>query len=435
MAQFNKIRKITDALPKKANNRSDVVQNTLTRMTEDIGGNLSEFIDNAQPMKTYWYHIHRPTTVAGPGFDDNDGPYSGAVKYTLIKDYVCYGYMDERPVDVETGNNLDIRYKVGNMTFLHLPNTLTPFPGDRLSLAYENHRFLYKVIHSTPVQFKNKTYIRTEVAKDEIQPADYYAEDFIKDGLIFETRQYIEGNVGSGYTPFMTKSDVDTINTLEAYKNEIMELYNDSFYNVDKNIYATIDPSEAGCLHYTPLMVDLQMEFRTLYTDTVNTILTHETLINSKSKFTYKRSIIRRFLNRLPGAWDKLKEEGITFTKYRYMPSILSPMYKIQSYFNDNGNYMIYDYYHGDDMFYDKEGKLIATIQDKTTIKIPNGLYELFDKYTNDTLDAKWMIEFLESYDFELCLCCMLMAFLVLTITDQVIESSKKLNTDSGLLS
>ena len=434
MAQMTKIRKITDDISKPVT-RSDVVQNTLKQMTDDISGNMSEFIDNAQPMKTNWYHIHNPSSVTGVGFADTDGPYEGGIKYTLIKDYVCYGYMDERPVDVETGNHLDIRYKVGNMTFLHLPNTLTPYPGDRLSLAYENHRFLYKVIHSTPVSWKNKTWMRTEVSKCEIKPADYYEEDFIKDGLIYETRLYVEGNVGSDYSPFLKKDDLDTINKLKAYKNEIMEQYNDYFYLSEKNVYATIDPNEPGCLHYLPLLVDLQMEFRTLWTDTINTILTHETLINSRSKYSYKKNIVRRFLNRLPGAYEKLLEEGIKFNNYLYVPNMAHPLYKIQSYFNDSGNYMIYDYYQGDNKLYDKEGKLITTVDDSVVLKIPDSLHELFKKYTEDTIDAAYLINFLEEYDFELCTCCMLMVFIVLTITDKVINATQKLNVNSGLLS
>lgn len=428
------IRKITDAItgPKT---RADIVENTIKQVTENTHSGMSSFIDNAQPMKTYWYHIHNPSSVSGVGFADNDGPYEGAVKYVLIKDYIAYGYPEERPVDVEVGGNMDIRYNVANITLLHLPNTLTPYPGDRLSFSVENHRFLYKVIHSTPVQFKNKTYIRTEISKDTIKPADYYAEDFRKDGLLYDTYEYVEGNIGSDYSPFMKKDEIKTINTLTAYKNELLEQFNDYFYNRDKNVYMTIDPSSAGALHYTPLLVDLQMEFRTLWTFGINTILTHETLINNRAKYNYRKNIVRRFLNRIPGAWDKLKEDGIQFSLYTYVPYVNNPLYKVQSYFNDNGTYVIYDYYHGDNIFRDNEGKVIAVINNSHIAKIPESLYDLFDKYTNDELTPEYMINFLEEYDFELCFCCMIMVFMVMTILDKVIESTRRMNINSGLLS
>ena len=45
------------------------------------------------------------------------------------------------------------------------------------------------------------------------------------------------------------------------------------------------------------------------------------------------------------------------------------------------------------------------------------------------------LINFLEEYDFEVCFCCMIMGFIVLTIIDKMIEKYKSVDYNRGILS
>lgn len=415
-----KFRKIDSINNKPLTSRADIVDKNIKNIN-DIGGNYQEFLDNSQPMVCTWYHIDQANSHKGIGYNDTAGPYEGGIKYIIIHNYRCYGYKDERAVDLEEGEHLDLRYKLEELTFIHLPNSLKPYPGDRLSLQVEDHRFLYKVTSSNIVNFNNQPFIRTEVTKDNIKSSDYYEEDFIRDGLITDIVEYVPSNLNTNAKPFMRKADIDLVDTVKAYKEDLNEQYNDYFYDDYKNIYATTDPLHKGMLTYTPLLVDLQMEFRTLWTYGINTILTHETLVNKRNKYSYKKNIIRRFLNKIPGAWQELKDNGCKFSGYRYVNNMAAPTYKVQSYLNDNISYYIYDYYTGDNIFLDDQGNEICRMVIEDKIEIPAKIHDLCQKYSDGTLTLDYLKTFLEDFDFEMCFCCMLMVFMVLTIVDKAI--------------
>lgn len=415
-------------------NRAEIVSKNMKNITKEMGGKYSQFIENAQPVKCYWYHINTNHSLKGVGFQDVSGLLDGAIKFDLIKDYVVYGYVDERSVDVEQTEFLDIHYKLDNLTFLHLPNTLKPRVGDLLSLEYEEHRFLYKVVQSSPVVFHNKSYIRTVVSKSDIKKADYYWTDFKNDNLLVNIYEYQLGENGPDSTPFISTEDKNKLELLRAYKNEINNQFNEYFYDEFKNVYLSNHPEQYGFLTYIPLINDLQMEFRTLWVYGINTILTHETLVNRRTKFNYRNNIIRKFLNRLPNAWEELKSNGITFSQYPYINDISNPLYKIQSYLNDNNRYWILDYFHGENIMVDTDNVFLS-FQNKTVVKIDEYFYKLYSKYTDDTLDYDWFIKWLEEYDFDMYFTDLINAFIVMAIIDKVIDKYTKQNNALGILS
>lgn len=405
---------------RKPTNRSDLTTAAMKLMNENAGGALSRFVDNAQPMKVRYYRINKRYSMLGTGAQDTAGPYDGGIKYDVIHDYVLYGYTEERSVDVEKGEHLNASWRLDNLTFLNLPNTLKPSPDDRLSLEVEDHRYLYRVVKSVPVTFVNKPYIRIEVAKCNVKPFDYYLEDFKRDGLIINEFNYVEDNVGTKESPFMSSDTLDSINKIDEVINDFIENYNDFFYQEYSNTYLATDPKRFGTYAYSPLMVDLQMEFRPLYVFGINTILTHETVVNRRSRANYKKNPIRRFLLKKPGALEKLKE-GVLFTPYLYTSSIMHPLFKIGSYLNDDNDYLIYDYYGGENVFYSDEGDVLLKMSIEYLLEVPEDIMYIFEKYYNDTLTYDELIDYIEDeyeldYDFK----SMLFGFMLLVILNNI---------------
>lgn len=412
------------------NNTSDMsnlVTEQLKTMNNQSGGAMARFIENAQPMQMHYYAINRAHSMVGKGFKDVSGPYEGAVKYDVIHNYVAYGYIDERGVDVEQGEHLDTRWKLGNLTFLHLPDTIKPLPDDRLSLAAEDHKYLYRVVESKPVTLKNKPFVTTLVQLCPVHPTDFDEESFREKGLIVNTYEYVESNIGTTTSPFMKKEDMDNLNNALDTKDELMELFNDYFYREHNNSYLSSEPKFKNAMAYSPLIVDLQMEFRPLWTFGVNTILHHETVINTRSKYNYKKHILRKFLLRKKGALEELKKNNwrINFSSYLYSADMTQPFYKIGSYFNDGHVYFIYDYNYGTANYQDEEGKVLFTFSMNTEVELPYYMWDIMEAYYNNTINLEELLETIEDLDINFNFEDMLGIFLLLTILDITIKEKQ----------
>ena len=69
----------------------------ITKKTESyLDSSLTKFIDNISPVITNYYTRDELASVTSVGDNTSFGPYSGATKYKVIKDYIVYGYPEEK---------------------------------------------------------------------------------------------------------------------------------------------------------------------------------------------------------------------------------------------------------------------------------------------------------------------------------------------------
>lgn len=338
----------------------------------------------ATPIECNYYSIDYDRSTVGIGFKDDAGPFSGARKYKFIKDYIMYGYNESKEMTPNEKDEENFSVELAEEMSLHLPGTINPKVGDLLTLHIQNNNLFYIITNVANTTFHNKPYIKTEYVLVKSFPdgkINYGHNDMVRDGLITEKLLYVPSHIGTDYTVFMKSEDYNKINELTELKNDLNELYNDYFYDEARNIY-TFDKEEGMADRvYFCILNDIQMNFRPLWTFGINTILTHETIVNKRNKQNFKRSVIRKFMKKRS---NELLLKGASFGTYKYMTNGDLPQYKIGSFLNDTRIYTIFDY------------------GDEVTFKIPEEFYEIFYRYYEDTLTLDYLLDVLDDIDIEI---------------------------------
>lgn len=324
-------------------NRVDAVQNVIKNTEKILDSSLTQFIDGITPITVLYYSQDYLNSTAGVGDRSSLGPYSGATKYKAIKNYIGYGYPDEKNTTMERNEKEDYKITLDSMQMLHLPNTITPKVNDRFSLKLENYQIMYVVTNVDQVTLHSKPFYRTEYKVDENLPyVPFTLEHMLKGGLISQELIFVQENLGTDYSPFLTEEKLGQVKEFNDAIDNIRDLYNDFFYHEYTNmILGSLDYS---VFQYLPIIVDLQMEYFPLKIyDNNDMILYHESLNDVKSKAAYKQHIIKKFLKRKSNNLDN----GIKFFKYEYYKDINDDYFKINTYMNSTDTYFIYDYVNG----------------------------------------------------------------------------------------
>ena len=320
--------------------RAQVVADIIRNTENILDTSVTQFLD-ATPILCNYLAIDKEATTSNVGTRDDAGAYAGARKYKLIDNYVMYGHVDEKSITKEKDENLDIKYTTEEITSLHLPNTIIPMEGDRVVLDINNNNIIYKVIRSEPTTFNNKPYYKSIIKIDDSLPSiNYNIENMKRDGLISDTFVYNPDTLGTDYSPFIKRGTLVEISKLQDMRNEINIMYNDNFYDVNKNVF--LYQSGPTTFHYFPMINYLQDEFAPLWDNNgINMILHHETIVKRGFLSSYKKSNIRKFLL---GRSDNLITAGSDLTYvYDYTNLYTKDTFKIQSYLNDTNNYKIHE--------------------------------------------------------------------------------------------
>ena len=152
-------------------NRAQSVTNIIQNFEKKLDSRVTEFLDNT-PIECNYYSIDKISSTTGPGYNDNSGYYSGAVKYNLIKGFIMYGYDDELRAEKENNEILDTFGKPEPIISLLLPNTVQACEEDRLTLAVQNHELIYRVTSVNVGTFHNKPFTKIEYQIDTDLPSN-----------------------------------------------------------------------------------------------------------------------------------------------------------------------------------------------------------------------------------------------------------------------
>ena len=373
-----------------SSNRGENVAGIINNLDKKLDTSITQFVDGTPTLCNY-YAIDKELSTTGVGFNDNAGAYSGAVKYKLIKNFTIYGYEDEKTVDKERVEVLDDVGKIETVSSLILPNTLIPVEGDRLTLAIENHSILYKVVSVNLGTFTNRPYYKIEFAPDsELPNPSFNVSDLERLSLI--TKKYIFhfDNIGTDLSCFLKEDEYDDLTNLQRLRKDLNDEYAEFFYNEYSNTFLCESEEEdkAGVLSYFVPLVDLQMEYFPLKVyENVDAMLAHETVNKKRTLISWKKSSIRKFINRKS---NSLIEEGLKVYPYSYIPDLNYNRYNIASYFNNRSfSYIIYDYIEA------REN------QPPTILKVPEDMKDIFVKYSNDNMKIKEVLDLLENIDLD----------------------------------
>ena len=316
----------------------------ITKKTESyLDSSLTKFIDNISPVITNYYTRDELASVTSVGDNTSFGPYSGATKYKVIKDYIVYGYPEEKNTTTERNEKEDIKTSVDRMSLLHLPNTIIPVPGDRFTLSLENHQLFYVVIEVDQVTLHNKSFYRADYKLDDNLPETPWTIDHMrKNKLITKELVFIQENLGTNYSPFLEEDFVKKLQKFLQYRYELNEMYNEYFYHEYTNMMVVDKTKEkTSAYHYCSIVPDIQMEYFPLKIyDGNDMILYQEAPTNSKTKLAWRKHPVRKFFRKK----NKDLLNGFTVYEYEYFKTVDDPYHKIDTYMNSMNRYIVYDY-------------------------------------------------------------------------------------------
>lgn len=382
--------------------------NTMIKKTEKfLDSSLTKFIDNITPIIMDYYAYDELASVTGVGDKTTYGPYSGATKYKVIKDYVGYGYVEERNTTIDKNEKEDIKMTSDVLSFLHLPNTINPTPNDRLTLKIENNQIFYYVTNIDYITLHNKAYIKVDYVKDDNCPEQPWTLNKMKSrGLISQELIFIQENLGTNYTPFLQEEKYNSLQELITKREEINEVYMSYFYDDYTNMLRF--PDDKVDWGYTPLLYFYQMEYFPLKIYQTNDLmLSNEALEDKLTTIKWKTHPFRKFLNKK----DPSAIESISLYKYEYFHKQSDPYFKVNSYMNSMESYAVYD---------------ITKNRDKTEVIIEpaNEIKEiLFKWYHNEINEVSDILKLLEDFYLEdITLSYMVYIPLVLTIIDNIYQ-------------
>ena len=153
------------------------------------------------------------------------------LNFIEIKDFVilCQGETSYQssPTEMSIDVNVDGEAKV-------LPKTIQPLAGDRFIMSVGDKNCLFKVtgVSKTTIE-TDAAYAFTYTLEEDIL-GEKYSE--IKK-CVTETRHFLYAHVGTSFRTIFREDEYIAIEKLSKLYNTLSELYNEMFYNKDKNTY------------------------------------------------------------------------------------------------------------------------------------------------------------------------------------------------------
>lgn len=392
--------------------RADITTTMIKKFNDFLDTSVTQFTQGT-PMLVNYYSIDTIRSTTGVGFNDNSGPYSGAIKFKKINNFHIYGYDDVVKAEKEKNEVLDDVGKIETTIALILPHTIKPKEDDRITFAIHNHSIIYKITNVNLGAYSNNPYYKIEYTVDTELPDSNFTVNKLDNTFVSEEYYFRYENIGTNLTPFIEKDNVDDYNMLLEYKDDLNNMYESIFYNEVSNTF--LNEKEPGYFQYIVPLVDIQNEFKPilLYKNKVEAILHHETINIGNRTVNWVKSKIRKLLKRKLKDCESFIEEGITLYKYMYIVDRNNPTYSLVSYFNNhNKSYEIFDY---NKFHINSSGE---------SIKVPEEMKDLLIKYGKgeEKITFKELNEVLENYDIDVSLSYLLYTPILIIIINNVIR-------------
>lgn len=388
-------------------NMSTSVNKMIKRTEQFLDSSLTKFVNDVTPIIMDYYSYDELSSTTGIGDKTTLGPYSGATKYRLIKDYIGYGYIEERNTTMDKNEKEDLKLSSDVLSFLHLPNTIIPTTDDRLTLKIENNQIFYRVTGIDYVTLHNKSYIKVDYIKDDNTPEHpWTVEHMRKHRLISKELRFVQENIGTNYSPFLEDDVFIELQKLYEKREEINDIYMSFYYDDYTNMIRLLE--ENGSYGYSPLLYYFQMEFFPLKIYENNDLMLSNEAIEDKFTIVkWKTHPFRKFLNKKGDSCLK----NITLFKYPYYHQQTDPYFKVNSYMNSMDQYNVYDITKNND----KKPTEVSPSEEISNI--------LTKWYNNDITDIKKINEDLEFFDLEdVNMSDMLYVPLLLAVIDRIYD-------------
>ena len=314
-------------MAKLSTEQATYIQNQQEYLANARVGQFAKFL-NKNPIYVTYYVINHANsrTDAGTGaIYEEIGP-NAPMRFNKILELPAFNFPELRPDIVDDEGGYDINLDLTDIAFL--PGTIRPKPGDYM---------LVSIAGVVPLLFRCN-----QMHHNSIQSNDYYMADFdlvdIKQGYAEQIElQVLEiyccnfDAIGTNQKVFISEVDQNKIDEIQDLIDQLVQFYNDSFYNADIDGFVLYDASaiDRGSGAYNGLGMGTQWYVDNYLTRFINEseifcdassdhtlMLTYPELLPLNFDMAYRRSVwyavlkqSREYLNVYTYAWSRLLQK------------------------------------------------------------------------------------------------------------------------------
>ena len=275
----------------------NVSHSQMTQSVIDLQNDLLKnpfylFNDKKGTPVTY-YNVNTDKSTLDPGLKTTYNHYAdeSSLRFNKIDKFYIYG-LDRMSVSLENGDFGVMGSEISGEAVI-LPDTITPYPGDRFSINMINKDYQFLVTSVSLDTFDNQAnYWKIEYVLD--------ANNFTEDSLIVDEYVFISGNIGTKFSPVLLKTKWDVCKDLDDVSVAMKKLFKGLYFNEKVQTYTFVylykisQSSMSSEFFYDPYMIEFCIKNKVLAnTGEKYDFLDHKTNLRPEFGIKYSRSIWR----------------------------------------------------------------------------------------------------------------------------------------------
>lgn len=239
-----------------------------------------------------YYNIDNYQTTLDNGLKITYDNYEdeSSLRFSLIHDFYIYG-VERVALSLENGEFGVSSSEVTGEAVI-LPDTITPYPGDRFVINMVEQKFLFIVTSVNLDTFDNKSnYWKIEYILDHISKTP-------SDALVVKEYNFVSGNIGTQFSPVLLTSKWNICKILDDTTVALKKLFKGLYFNEKVQTYTFVylyrvcQNSMNSDFFYDPYMIEFCIKHKILANmGEKYDFIDHKTNLRPEFGIKYTRSI------------------------------------------------------------------------------------------------------------------------------------------------
>ena len=275
----------------------NVSHSKMTQSVIDLQNDLLKnpfylFNDKKGTPVTY-YNVNVDKSTLDPGLKMTYSHYAdeSSLRFNKIDNFYIYG-LERISVSLENGDFGVMGSEISGEVII-LPDTITPYPGDRFLVNMINKKYQFLVTGVSLDTFDNQAnYWKVEYVID--------SNVWTEDKLVVDEYVFVSGNIGTKFSPVLLKSKWDVCKNLDDVAVAMKKLFRGLYFNEKVQTYTFVylykisQSSMSSEFFYDPYMIEFCIKNKVLAnTGEKYDFLDHKTNLRPEFGIKYSRSIWR----------------------------------------------------------------------------------------------------------------------------------------------
>ena len=239
-----------------------------------------------------YYNIDNYQTTLDNGLKITYDNYEdeSSLRFSLIHDFYIYG-VERVALSLENGEFGVSSSEITGEAVI-LPDTITPYPGDRFVINMVEQKFLFIVTSVNLDTFDNKSnYWKIEYILDHISKTP-------SDALVVKEYNFVSGNIGTQFSPVLLTSKWNICKILDDTAVALKKLFKGLYFNEKVQTYTFVylyrvcQNSMNSDFFYDPYMIEFCIKHKILANmGEKYDFIDHKTNLRPEFGIKYTRSI------------------------------------------------------------------------------------------------------------------------------------------------